>query len=424
MRPGSAAGAVRDRAWSAESPEPEIRILMLNTRSQIGAVQSIHARISRLLDKRRFAVFVATAHQTQGALEWDDAPGVTVWTTRFGRSIAGTRGVRARVGALLAVPIFIAGIARTALRVRAEGIDFIHTALTPRDALGGWLLSVCTGARLVIHCHYIYWGEYPLSWRLAFRRAAGILAVSEASKQSLVGIGVPAAKISVLYNGVDLGAYHPRVDGTHVRRELGVPPEDTLLLLPARICPGKGQGVLVQALGLLRRRGIAARAVFVGRDDPWATPGGGSYSAALRQMALSAGVSDSIVFLDHREDMPRLMAASDIVVVPSVDDPYPTVVMEAMATGRPVVASHSGGVPEQLEAERSGVLVAPGSPEALACAIARLMLDPATRRGLGCAARQHAERRHGYMRMARDAEGYYRHLYVSSSVMRSARCGA
>jgi glycosyltransferase involved in cell wall biosynthesis len=189
----------------------------------------------------------------------------------------------------------------------------------------------------------------------------------------------------VLPNGIDVERFvvaDPRCSRAALARGLGLTPADRLVLLPGLMRPGKGHDELLDALPALLHSVPRARVLFAGS---------GCQEERLRTRA--APFSDRVCFLGHREDMPELMAASDVVVLPSRAEALPTVLMEAAAAGRPVVATSVGGVPEVVEADGSGVLVPPGQPAALATALADVLTDEPRARRLGWRARELARER-------------------------------
>jgi len=159
-----------------------------------------------------------------------------------------------------------------------------------------------------------------------------------------------------------------------IRRRLGVGSDDFLLLTAGRVERQKGTGDLVEALARLDRGGIDTRVVLAGEADP-------DEATRILDLAERHRVGWRLMLLGHRDDLAELMEAADLLVHPSWYEAAPRVVLEALAAGLPVVATSVGGVPEILGG--CGVLVPVRDPEALAHAIAALVLDPARRRTLG-----------------------------------------
>lgn len=219
----------------------------------------------------------------------------------------------------------------------------------------------------------------------AARRASAVLAVSSAAADRLSQIArLPRERIAVIPNGVEIerfasGRRPGRVNV--LRDELGIRPEEKVILLPAALRHGKGHDVLVEAWPLIRERVPNARVVFAG---------GGERECELRRHC--APCEPRILFLGWRSDVAELMAASDVVVLPSFSEALPTVLVEAAAAGRPVVASRVGGIPEVVIDGETGLLVDPGDVVGLAASISALLLEPARAHAMGDRARLRASR--------------------------------
>lgn len=200
------------------------------------------------------------------------------------------------------------------------------------------------------------------------------VAVSERHARELVAGGVAADHVRVVIDGVDTEAFRPR-DRDEARAELGLPLDRPIVLVPARLHPAKGHADLLAALPALRS---AAPDLLV------LLAGDGPLRETLPADALAAGLPPSAVrFLGHRADVHRLMAASDLVVLPSHVEGLPSAMLEAFASARPVVATDVGGVGEALVDGHAGRLIPPRDPEALAAAITALLADPALRDAMG-----------------------------------------
>jgi glycosyltransferase involved in cell wall biosynthesis len=210
-----------------------------------------------------------------------------------------------------------------------------------------------------------------IAQRLGYACAHRIVANCGAAAARLRREGVPSRKISVVPNGVDLEACVARGPISVVRR----------VAMVANLRREKGHDVLLQAA-----------AIVVGQfpDARFDLVGAGPEQAALRAQADTLGLGNAVSFLGHCEDVPARLAAADLFVLPSRSEAFPNAVLEAMAIGLPTVASSVGGLLEVIEHGRTGVLVPPGDPVALAGEISRLMADPAHAAQLGAAARAHA----------------------------------
>jgi glycosyltransferase involved in cell wall biosynthesis len=144
--------------------------------------------------------------------------------------------------------------------------------------------------------------------------------------------------------------------------------------------------------------------------------GDGPRAQELRALAASLGVADRVALLGHREDVAMLLEEADLFVLPSRSEAFPNSVVEAMAAGLPVIASAVGGLPELVDSGRTGLLVPPDDPVALASALEALVSVPERARAMGDAARTEIARRYSFDRMVRSFEDLY--------LQQLHRCGA
>jgi glycosyltransferase involved in cell wall biosynthesis len=205
------------------------------------------------------------------------------------------------------------------------------------------------------------------------------IAVSEHVRERLEeDLGLPARKIEVIHNAVDAAAARRPAD-PELRSELNGGARGPLVLVPARLDPQKGHRDLLQAA--VEVPGVT----FVLAGD-------GPEREALEELAHTLGVEERVLFLGYRADVPALLAASDLVVLPSLYEGLPLSLLEAMAAEKPVIASRIGGVDELVSDGKSGLLVPPGDPSALASAIRGLLDDRDRAARLAGAGREVVER--------------------------------
>lgn len=219
---------------------------------------------------------------------------------------------------------------------------------------------------------------------LKFRfRLDAVVTVCEDIKRVVVrSAGVPAEKVRVVYAGVDVSRFDPaRADGARVRREWNVPP-GTKLLLQVGARDWKGWRDVVAAGAILAPRiPDLTVAIVACKDD--------EEKERVRTLGRERGIGDRVLAVGFRSDMPDVLAAADVVADLSYEGLGITgTIREAMALGKPVVASAAGGNPELVEDGVSGILVPPRDPEALATAVEGLLDDPNRATLLGRAARE------------------------------------
>jgi glycosyltransferase involved in cell wall biosynthesis len=240
--------------------------------------------------------------------------------------------------------------------------------------------------------------------RWALRQADERLAISSFVAGTLLASGHDPARTHVALNGIDPSQWTPLDGRSDLRRELGIPDAAPVVLTACRLFPEKGAAELIRSLPLVRERHPDVRLLIAGHEI---VPG---YAAQLADLATVLGVRASVTLLGHRADIPRLMAASDIFAMPSVDEPFGLVYLEAMAMELPVVALDCGGTPEIVTSGVTGLLSAPGDLRALATNLSALLTDPAARERMGRAGRARVEHHMTSKRMADDVAAVYRSI--------------
>ncbi len=258
---------------------------------------------------------------------------------------------------------------RAAARLRRllnDGIDILHLHTGHAHALG--LLATMGRKRrpaVVVSRRVDFAPRGGLSTRFKFGgRVDRFVAISREVARVLREAGVPADRLTVVHSGVDPARFEVPRDGEGLRRELGVPPDVKLIGFVGALVGHKSPGDLLEALALLPS---GVHAVMAGR---------GGLDGILRDRAGRPDLEGRVHFLGHRDDVPRLLRSVDLFCLPSRMEGLGTSVLDAMASGTPVVAAAGGGIPEMVEEGRSGLLVPPGRPADLAAAIRRVLEDP------------------------------------------------
>ncbi len=235
--------------------------------------------------------------------------------------------------------------------------------------------------------------------RWAMRSSAATVAVSAATQRIFSQrLGVPAARFAVIPNGISVTAGKP----ASTRQEFAIRPEELVILAVGNVMAVKGHPVLVEALARL-----------VGGEIPWRLIVAGDVRDAgppIRSILADNPLSGRVHLPGLRSDVPALLAAADLFVMPSLSEGLPLALLEAMFAGRAIVASAVGGIPEVIRDGQDGLLVPANDPAALAAALRRLLVDPALRRRLGESARTRAAEHYAIGAMT-DA---YERLYYGS----------
>jgi len=285
---------------------------------------------------------------------------------------------------LLRAPAVLLKAALVARRAQGMEADHLHAHWATHPALAAWAVRELTGIpfSFTAHAHDLYVDRAMLREKVA--AASFVVTISEFNRRLLEQVCGPAArgKVQVIRCGVDLGAF---------ALAARIAPEVPTFACVASLRPYKGHGVLLDAVTLLKARGVALRVVLVGA---------GELRAQLAARIARDGLGDVVELrgaLAH-EEIPAVLARATAMVLPSVtaDDGQmegiPVALMEAMAAGVPVVASRLSGIPELVRDGEGGLLVPERDPAALADAMERLARDPALRARLAEGARRAVER--------------------------------
>ncbi len=270
---------------------------------------------------------------------------------------------------------------RLARLFRAHGVELVHC----HDVYTNWFAGLAArlaGLPLLTSKRWV--GGHPRHLRLsrvAYRLSTRVLANSEGVARTLVADdGVPRDRIVVVPNFVEDEAFAPlaAAERRALRAAWGVPEGGPVVGSVARLRSEKGQGTLLRAAARLRERWPDLVVLLVG-DGP--------EEGALRALAAELGLADRVCFAGHRPNRPNPHQLFDVSVLASDHEGFPNTLVEAMAAGRPAVASDVGGVPDAVRHEETGLLVPPGDAAALAASLARVLADPGWADRLGARGR-------------------------------------
>ena len=230
-----------------------------------------------------------------------------------------------------------------------------------------------------------------------------IIAVSEATKKRLLEAGIPERKIEVILNAVETELYERGENGDSIRKEFGLENAKVVTIV-ARLVGFKNHALLIEAFAGVVQRLPEAKLLIVGS---------GPLENELRARA-EAAIPGSAIFAGNRDDIPAVMAASDIVLLSSNNEPFGKVLVEAMASGKPVIGTAVDGIPEVIGTE-SGILVPRGDAPALADAIFRLLSDAGLAAAMGQAGRKRAREKFNVRGAVRRMEELYIELLESAN---------
>jgi len=330
----------------------------------------------------------------------------------FGYAESLRADVNLRVAAYLAAPLALQALVRATRRV-ARDVDasIVHGHwLVP----GGVIAALGAGGRPVVvslHGSDVYVAERNAAARFAARWALGRIAWMTACSNDLrartIAIGADPRRIETIPYGVDVERFRPDAARREsARAALGLSAADVMLFTAGRFVRKKGFAYLIDALARLAPAHPGVRLVIAG---------GGDLDGELRARVAAHGLGSRVHFVGvlAQDDVARHLAAADIAVMPSVKDDagnvdgLPNTVMEALASGTPLVATTAGGIPSVIEDGKNGLLVAERDVAGLAAALDRLAGNRELRASIGAAARADALARRTWDRVADAFERVY-----------------
>jgi glycosyltransferase involved in cell wall biosynthesis len=356
--------------------ERPIRTLFISSAGRIGGAERSLFELLCVLPKDRVEIHACLPPDSHLA-HWCDAAGLTVHPApmrRFRRTLH---------------PFLLAGQIRALYQgarqiaelVRREKIEVLH-ANTDSSALFAWEVARETKRPFIWHCRDLR-PLGPMARILAFS-AARVAAISAAVEEHLKAQGVPQKRLLKILNGVDLTRFHNEAKRAEiragVRRYLGLAPDAPVVISIGFLSPWKRHELFLEALTLARRTRPDLVGILVGGDLFGENAG---YLDFLETRIEASGLADNgFLFLEHREDVPDLLAAADLFFSAAENEPFGRVLAEAGASGLPVICTDSGAKREIVVHEQTGLLL-PADAPTLAAALVRLAGDPETAQRLG-----------------------------------------
>lgn len=266
-----------------------------------------------------------------------------------------------------------------------EKPTIVHTH-TSKAGILGRLAAKLTGVPFIVHTTHghVFYGHFGSLTTRFFRAiekvfasfTESMIALTDGEKNDYLKFAICGKeKIVTIHSGVDIGKFlNTKVNPEVKRKTLEIHPDRPVVGTVGWLLPIKGPRILLNAMKRIWRDHTDAELVFVGK---------GQLEERLKKDAINMGVSDKVKFLGWRNDIHEIMPIFDVFVLPSLNEGMGRVLVEAMAASKPIVASHTGGIPDLVKHEENGLLVTPGSEHALAAAIDRLLKDPAEARAMG-----------------------------------------
>lgn len=287
---------------------------------------------------------------------------------------------------LIAIFFFFRHMTRIFQIVHSQNIKLVH-ANSLKSAIISGLSARLASVPLVWHVRdFLPVGFFrQLLIRLAYLLATQVIVNSKAvGKIFKSGRKNSSVKVKVIYNCIDPDLYNPNVDRNGLRQELNIGIDIALIGFIGRIHPEKGLEYLIVAAKEVIEVVPEVRFLIVGDT----ALGKEEYQKRMRGLSVELGLADKILFLGYRKEVVEIIAALDILVLPSLREPFGLVSLEAMAMKKPVVATNTGGSPEVVIDGKTGLLVSPRDSCALSSAIIKLLKDKELERRMGATGRK------------------------------------
>ncbi|MEG6513896.1 glycosyltransferase family 4 protein [Desulforamulus ruminis] len=375
------------------TPLSKIKVLHV-VRPAAGGMKNHLLDLVRLTDHTRFDVTVACP---QDSLLWAELAALGIKTTPI-----------PLVGELSPLKDY-AAVKSLVKYLHSSGTVILH-AHSSKGALVGRLAAAIVKTPVVVFTAHnsIFYEQWP-RWkknlfamveRFLARLTDRIITVSDALKQELMEQeSLPARQLTTIYNGIETDKFNLKLDTLTVRQSLSIPELGPVIGTIARLAPQKGVSYFLKAASLLKDYQVNFLVV-----------GDGPLREELEQEAAELGLKNRVTFAGRRENIPEILATLDIFVLPSVTEGLPLTILEAMAAGKPVVATRVGGIPEAIVEGKTGLVVPPRDPEALAIALAGLLGERERMLRMGNCGRKHVTEKFTVQAMVNKTMELYQQL--------------
>ncbi|TWT75913.1 putative glycosyltransferase EpsF [Posidoniimonas polymericola] len=345
------------------NPPRPMRVMFLQTSMPVGGAEVLLVNLVRGLERERFAPEVVCLKE----------PGP------LGEQLAAELPVHS---GLLGSKYDLTILPRLASLMRDRQIDGVVTVGAGDKMFWGRLAAKVAGVPVIASAlHSTGWpdGVGRLNRMLTPLTDAFIACAKPHGEHLISGERFPAAKVHVIPNGVDTDRFSPSAEPLAARTELGIDPTAPVVGILAALRPEKNHEMFLHAAAKVREEIPEARFLIIG-DGP--------RRGELESLRTRLGLSEAVTFLGSRSDIPGVLAAIDVLALTSHNEANPVSILEAMACGKPVVATDVGSVGETVIPGQTGALCPAGDPDAFAAALVELLDNPLHARQLGAAGRE------------------------------------
>lgn len=373
---------------TAAAGDRRLSVLYVIWSLQMGGAERVVADLARSLDRRLFRPLVCCLNFKGRLAEVLEAEGVPVFAL----------DKRPRLDLRVLV--------RLVRLMRRERVDVVHTHLWTSSFWGRMAGALARVPVVVITEHNLdTWRRFPhlLADRLLGRVTDDWVFVSpQVEAFYRARLALPADRGHVVHNGVDVAPFARRVDGAEVRARMGLSAAARVAGVVGRLEARKGHRFFLEAMRTVVERAPGTIGLIVGE---------GREKEALLAQRDALGLGDAVRLVGYWPDLAEALAALDVFVLPSLMEGHPLAILEAMAAGKPVVATDVGGNAEAVQPGLTGLLVPPADPAALADAILTLLAEPERAKALGEAGRRSLDGRFSLQAAVKANEELYLQRY-------------
>ncbi len=281
--------------------------------------------------------------------------------------------------------------------IRKVKPDLVHVHSRRGADVWGGLAALLTCTRAVI-TRRVDNREAPLAARTKYGLYMKVIAISESIRSVLISEAIPPAKVVCVPSGIDPNPYQRPCDPSWFRETFDLTPANRSIGVVAQLIPRKGHRFLLEAAPVILARFPETRFLFFGR---------GPLREDLERVCHKKGITHAVHFAGFRKDMDRVLPCLDLVVHPATMEGLGVSLLEAASSGRAIVASRAGGIPEVVHHGLNGILVEPGKPGLLIEAVSSLLGDPGLSASLGAAGRRLVEEKYSVAAMVRGNMAVY-----------------
>ena len=368
-----------------------LRVMFVITCMPVGGAETLLVELVRRLDRSRFSPELCCLkyYGPLGEVLAEEVPAFT---------------------GLLAHKYDFTVLRRLRRLMRRRQVDAVLTVGTGGDKMfWGRLADWTAGVRVI--CSSLHSTGLPdhveLPNRLLAPLTDAFVAVAEPHGRYLIGHeGCPASKVHVIPNGVDVEQFHPRWPGERLRRELNLPDDAPVVGIVAALRPEKNHELFLRSAALILQEIPRARFLIVG-DGP--------QRKKLESLAAELSLDESVHFLGIRGDVPEILSLLDVLLLTSHMEANPVSIIEAMATEKPVVATHVGSVGETVIDGLTGYLATLGDARQIADRTVDLLRDPERAAAMGRAGREHVIAHWSIKRMVEGYQNMIADIYRAKS---------